>query len=88
MADSLQSIEEFICGYIGRQPGNRGLAISPACNYVEEGILDSFAILSMIMDLESCYGIKFQAEELVVPGIKKISGLALMIHNKQSKASV
>ena len=88
MAESVETIEKYICDYINIQPGNTDIVISPASNYVEEGFLDSFAILSLIMDLESCYGIKFKTQELVEEKIKTISGLALMVCEKHAAVAV
>lgn len=75
-------IEGYIGEYIRQQVGNGALQLLPSSNFVEEGLLDSFAILSLIMELEGRFGISFQAQELADPAIKTISGLAAVVFRK------
>lgn len=75
-------IEGYIVDYIRQQVGNGELDVDPGSNFVEEGLLDSFAILSLVMGLESRFGIKFQADDLIDPSVQAISGLAALVCKK------
>lgn len=56
--------------------------IDSETNFVKEQILDSFAILSLIMQLEQEFTIKFAVEELADDALQKVQGLGMAIKNK------
>ena len=75
-------------GFYGEETGQTNIdadylwiidPIDGTTNFVESGLLDSFAILSMIMDLESRFSVKFQPRELADPGLRRPSILQRLI---------
>lgn len=74
-------IEEFILSYLVVQAGE-SVELDSSTNFVDSGMLDSFAILNMIMALESEYAIKFQPQELADPSIRVVSALASLVVSK------
>ena len=59
-----------------------------AYDYVQNQLLDSFGILSLITEIESEFDIELRAEELEDPNFKKVGGLINIIvaklENKQA----
>lgn len=51
-------------------------------NFVSTQILDSFAILSLIMQLEQVFNIKFSVEEIADESLQTVAGLSAAIANK------
>lgn len=51
-------------------------------NFVNTQILDSFAILSLIMQLEQVFNIKFSVEEIADESLQTVAGLSAAIANK------
>lgn len=76
-----QQIEQQVIQTIQQSSG----AIEPIMadtNFVSSGILDSFAILSMIMHLEQEFEIKFAMDELADVALQTPAGLAALIDQK------
>lgn len=48
-------------------------------NFVTTQILDSFAILSLIMQLEQVFAIKFSVEEIADESLQTVAGLSAAI---------
>ena len=76
-------IVEIILAYI-HQHNTVDLAVNEMSNFVTEGLLDSFAILSLIMTLESEFKIKFKPIELAKPQLQLVKGLAQLVCDKLS----
>lgn len=57
-------------------------AVGIETNFVKSGILDSFAILSMVMQIEQIFKIKFTIDELANTELQTVRGLALAVANK------
>ena len=51
-------------------------------NYVDSGVIDSFEILSFIMEIQNEFEIKLTPEDLQEERIKTIGGIAGMIIEK------
>jgi len=61
--------------------------INLTTDFVSTGILDSFAVLSLIMSLESEFSIKFQTEELADKSIRFINSLTELVVAKMQHSS-
>lgn len=58
--------------------------LAPETNFVKSGMLDSFAILSMIMQIERQFAIKFELAELANTDLQTVDGLSKAIAAKLS----
>ena len=58
------------------------LELTSESNFVSTQILDSFAILSLIMQLESEFQIKFSVEEIADESLQTVAGLSAAIAKK------
>ena len=81
-----KQVKEHIHQYIEDNGLSAGAALTDESNFVDEGLLDSFAILTLILDLESEYAIKFDQAEIVGEEIRTIGGLAGIVAKHVSKA--
>ena len=54
-------------------------------NYVEEGYVDSMAMMRFVIELEDEFGIEFTDEELEDPAFKLVGALEKMIENKMGE---
>ncbi|WP_153913943.1 acyl carrier protein [Shewanella sp. TC10] len=79
--EQYSKVVETILNYINEHTDE---AVNESSNFVTEGILDSFAILSLIMTLESEFNIKFKPIELANPALQQVQGLAASVCNKLS----
>ncbi|MBT4034788.1 MAG: acyl carrier protein [Candidatus Marinimicrobia bacterium] len=77
-----KEIEEFIINYLRSNSGLSPQEDLTGLDFVDSGILDSFGILSMIMDVESRFSIKLAPENLVESRAKTVEGLASLIVNE------
>jgi len=83
MTDHLESeIQKFIMNYIHDHAARQDIVLDRATNFVESQLLDSFAILNLIMTLESQYSVRLEPQELADPGLQTIHALAHIIHEK------
>ena len=80
----MTDIKDFIVEYIEDNASTEGALINDETNFVETGLLDSFAILGLIMTLESQYSIKFEPRELADPALRIVGTLAQIIASKMS----
>jgi len=88
MKETKQSeITQFIIDYIAQQLAIESSEVKPNDDFVESGLLDSFAILSLIMTLECQYPIKFLPQELANQELRVIATMAQAISKKLSLAS-
>jgi acyl carrier protein len=66
---------------------NRGIENSPqelqSFNFIGSGLLDSFEVLTMIMELEMHTGLKLTTEELVDESNATVEGLVTTLLSKQ-----
>ena len=79
MAATLEDIEQFVLGYLPLGREGEDLA---GFNFVDSGLLDSFGILSMVMDIESRFSVKLTPAELLNDDSKTVGGLARLIASK------
>ncbi|MCL2766148.1 MAG: acyl carrier protein [Peptococcaceae bacterium] len=74
-------IIKYIVGYIekkGKLPDNIDVE---TFDYVITGYLDSLAVFKFVVDIESKYDIEFSEDDLMIPEIKTIGGMADIIEN-------
>ncbi|WP_076410839.1 phosphopantetheine-binding protein [Shewanella sp. UCD-KL12] len=79
--EQYSQVLETILSYI-KQNISAEVSVDEASNFVTEGLLDSFAILSLIMTLESEFLIKFKPVELANPDLQLVKGLAQSVCDK------
>ncbi len=77
-----QQIEQFILDYIQENALYDNNNVSIDSDIVEDELLDSFAILSLIMSLESKFSVKFQTEELADKSIRVVKSLKQLVLDK------
>jgi acyl carrier protein len=80
-----QDIETFILEYIREQLPDPDTPIDGGTDVVASRLLESFAILDLIMTLENRYGVKFTPRELADPRIGVIGNLARRIAEKATQ---
>jgi len=80
----MQKVQKFILDYIRKNAENCPADLEEGTNYVEHKLLDSFAILNLIMTLESEFDIKFSPQELAATDLQIVSKLAQTVHEKRS----
>lgn len=51
-------------------------------NFIKSGAIDSFSLLSLIMEIEAEYGIKITTDDLLDESLATISGMASLISKK------
>lgn len=83
---SIENIQNYILTFISENSGQENTEISLQTNFVEEGLLDSFSILNLIMNLESEFNVKFSPYELADPSLQVVSPLSNAVLNKISRS--
>jgi len=78
---TLSEIEAAVIEGVQDSAGQQGTLTSTS-NFVQSGLLDSFAILSLIMQLEQQFAIKFTIDELTNTELQTVSGMAQAIADK------
>jgi acyl carrier protein len=81
----ISDIQGFICEYIRSHIPGENQAVNENTNFVANELLDSFAILSLIMTLESQYSVKFQPEELADPTLHIVGNISQAVCKKLLK---
>jgi acyl carrier protein len=77
----IETIQQDITDLIKANASSE-VSIELETNFVKSGILDSFAILSMVMQIEQVFKIKFTIDELANTQLQTVSGLASAVANK------
>lgn len=54
--------------------------------YVDRGLLDSFGIVEMVMELESEYGIRFSPADMQSPEFRTVGGLVRVVERLRTGA--
>lgn len=74
-------IKEFILNYLEEIKELPGETMEDKCryNFVDEGHIDSFGILQLIMTVEKEFDFRFGPEHLQDEGIRTIDGMAGII---------
>ncbi|MCR4376867.1 MAG: acyl carrier protein [Rhodospirillales bacterium] len=83
MTDTIKAeIQSFVADYIRNHATGEEVVVDETTNFVDSRLLDSFAILSLILTLETQYSVRFQPQELVDPRLHTVGGLTQVINNK------
>lgn len=53
-----------------------------ACDYIQTGLLDSFGMFSLILEIEEKFSITLEGSDLENPKFKTISGLIQILEDK------
>lgn len=53
------------------------------CNYMEQGIIDSFSFVMLLSDIDDEYGISFTNDDFLSPDFMTIDGLAKLIEERK-----
>ncbi len=80
----MNDIQTYIIEYIKDNTSHDDVSITTKTNFVESGLLDSFAILNLIMSLESEFSIKFQPQELAEPSLRIVETLSATVADKMA----
>ena len=71
-----KEVKQFILGYL---PEESRTGEVNTLNFVDSGLLDSFGILTMVMDIESRFSVKLSPEILLKAEAKTVQGLASLV---------
>lgn len=74
-----QKIREIIAELCGVQPEE----IEPGLNLFEEGLLDSFAAIQLVLELEEAFGVSLDVAALPRERIATPAAIAALIREKQ-----
>lgn len=75
------AIETKVTELIGQNAAVE-VTLNSQTNFVTTQILDSFAILSLIMQLEHMFNIKFSVKEIADERLQTVAGLSAAIEKK------
>ena len=81
----MNKITDFIIEYIQREytiPDNLDVM---SLNFVDEGYIDSMALIQFIATIEDEFGITFSDDELASDSIKVVGSLVSLINSKIGK---
>jgi acyl carrier protein len=53
-------------------------------DYIDEGIVDSLAIVKFIVELETAFGIELTEEDIESPAFRTVAGLAGLVAGKRT----
>jgi D-alanine--poly(phosphoribitol) ligase subunit 2 len=56
---------------------------SPDADLLNAGILDSLALIQLLLHLEERFGVKIQLDELEIEDLRSISSIARMVENQR-----
>ncbi|WP_420935276.1 acyl carrier protein [Alteromonas sp. A081] len=80
---SQSQITQFIVEYIEENTNEAAQSIDATTEFAASGILDSFAILNLVITLESEFEIKFSIDELSDESIRTVGPLARLVYAKR-----
>lgn len=80
----MESIRKFILNYLQKEYTFPDKDID-AIDYVENGYINSLAMLKFVIELESKFGIEFSDDELSLPDFKLVGGLIGLVKLKVSQ---
>ena len=74
-------IKEWLFGWFGQHSSFSAADLAAASNknYLDAGIIDSFAFVQLLSDIDDEYDIVFTNDDFLDPRFSSIDGLALMI---------
>lgn len=78
----MAKVEEFILKYIQKNYTVLEDTDVYTLNYIEQGYIDSLALVKFIVELEDEFGFEFSDEELNSPNIKIVGELIKLVERK------
>ena len=81
---TVTEIQNQILQYLKDHAQHSSAAPVASSDFVTECLLDSFAILGLIMDLETRYEIRFDPLELTSDSARTAEGLAAIVDRKRA----
>ncbi len=78
----LLEVEQFVVEFISEESGVDVDSIDPKSDFIASGLLDSFAILNMIISLETKFKVKFEPLELADKQLRIIKSMAQAVAAK------
>ena len=78
----LLEVEQFGVEFISEESGVDMDSIDPKNDFIALGLLDSFAILNLIINLEAKFNVKFEPLELADKKLRIIKSLAQAVAAK------
>ncbi len=82
IVNTVLDVEQFIVEFISDESDMEIALIDPESDFIETGLLDSFAILNMIISLEAKFKVKFEPQELANKDLRIIKSLAKAVAAK------
>jgi len=73
---------DIIRDYISSELATEGRAIADSDLLVEDGIIDSFAIMSLLQFLEERFSIQIGGDELLPENFQSIAAITAMVEHK------
>ena len=74
-----EKVLQILCGLCGAEPGE----ISPDLDLFEEGLLDSFGTIQLLLELEEAFGVSMALEELSREQIATPAKIAALVREVQ-----
>ena len=78
---SLDQISEFVSDYIVQMTETK-VDISQVENFYENGLLDSFSLMNLIITVEKKYDVKFRIDEIADESFRIVSGISRVIFGR------
>lgn len=78
----MEKIKDFIIEYIQREYTIPDSVDIMSLNFVDEGYIDSMALIQFIATIEDEFGITFSEDELASDGIKVVGSLVNLVNSK------
>jgi acyl carrier protein len=78
---SLDQISEFVSDYIAQMTETK-VDISQVENFYENGLLDSFSLMNLIITVEKKYDVKFRIDEIADESFRTVSGISRVIFGR------
>lgn len=78
----MKTIRDFVLNYLQKEYTFPDGADVDAINYVENGYIDSLALIKFVVELEDEFKIEFSDSELSSPAFKSVGGLIKLVEGK------
>lgn len=81
----METIKNYIVEYLEREYALPKDIDIDTFNFVDEGYVDSMAMVQFIVLLEDEFGVAFSDDELMDPNFRTVGGLAGIVAQKQAE---
>jgi acyl carrier protein len=77
----LSDVEDQVLAFFATRDANLGSLHDEklACEYLDQGVLDSMGIVAMVLEFEQQFGISFGPEEMQSVDFRTVGGLVTLI---------